>query len=193
MSRSFPWQLEVCGLVLVGILVLVAGRVRAVDQKPEIPPMQFAQTTIDIGCFVSDIDAAAKFYTEALGFREASSFSVDGKFAKATGLTNGEALNNIRVFVLGDGENVTKLKLSSLPNHKAQAGVSGPIPAQYGFRYITIHVADQASVLARLDKAGIKPLGEGAVALPKNLSDNLYLTCIRDPDGNLIELVGPKK
>jgi lactoylglutathione lyase len=193
MSRSFPWQLEVCGLVLVGILVLVAGRVRAVDEKHEIPPVKFAQTTIDIGCFVTDVDAAAKFYTEALGFREVAPFSVDGAFAKATGLTDGQPLNNIRVFVLGDGDNVTKLKLSSLPNHKAQAGVTGPIPAQYGFRYITIHVADQTATLARLQRAGIKPLGEGAVALPKNLSDSLYLTCVRDPDGNLIELVGPKK
>ena len=95
--------------------------------------------------------------------------------------------------MLGDGTTATKLKLSSVPDHKAKSGDSGPVPAQYGYRYITLHIADQNAAIARLKKAGVEPLGEGAVALPKSLAEGVYLTCVRDPDGNLIELVGPKK
>lgn len=193
MTRSFPWQLEVVGLVVVAGLVLVASRVRAVDSKPTAEPAQFLQTTIDIGCFVSDVDASAKFYTEALGFREVSPFSVPGDFCKSTGLTDGEALNNIRCFVLGDGPTATKLKLSSVPNHKAKMGVGAPVPVQYGFRYLTIHVANQTAALERLKAAGVKPIADGMTALPKDLAEGVYLTCVQDPDGNLIELVGPKK
>jgi len=193
MTRSFPWQLEVTVLVFVAGLVFAASRVRAVDSKPTAEPVQFLQTTIDIGCFVSDIDASAKFYTEALGFREVAPFSVPGDFCKATGLTDGEALNTIRCFVLGEGPNVTKLKLSSVPNHKAKTGVGAPVPAQYGFRYLTLHVADQTAAVERLTAAGVKPVAEGTTPLPKSLAAGVYLTCFQDPDGNLIELVGPKK
>ena len=90
MARSFPWQLEVIGLVVVAVIALIASGVRAVDEKPA--PAPNAQPTIDIGCFVSDPDASAKFYTEALGFREVSPFSVPGDFCKAVGLTDGAAL-----------------------------------------------------------------------------------------------------
>ena len=46
--------------------------------------------------------------------------------------------------------------------------------------------------LARLQKAGVKPIAEGPAILPKNLNRDLSLTIVRDPDGNLVELVGPK-
>lgn len=191
-SRSVPWQLEVLGVAVVAGVVLVAGGVRAVDEKPA-PTSEFTQPTIDIGCFVSDPDASAKFYTEAIGFKEVSPFSVPGDFCKEAGLTDGSALENIRVLVLGDGPGATKLKLSSISGHKARLGDNQFVPSQYGFRYLTVHVADTTAALARLQKAGVKPLANGPAALPKSLAEGVYLTCVRDPDGNIIELVGPKK
>ena len=191
MMRSVPWQLEVTGLVLVAAVVSVASGVRAIDENPVVS--EFAHTTIDIGCFVSDPEKSAKFYTEAIGFREVSPFSVAGDFCKEAGLTDGPALDNIRVFVLGDGAGATKLKLSSVPGHKAKSGDNEFVPSQYGFRYLTLHVNDMNAVMGRLKKAGVTPLGKGPVALPKSLAEGVYLTCVRDPDGNIIELVGPKK
>ena len=35
---------------------------------------EFLKTTIDLGCVVSDIDAAVKFYTEAIGFQESGGY-----------------------------------------------------------------------------------------------------------------------
>lgn len=192
MVRSFPWQLEVLGVLGVGMVVLLAGRVRAVDDKPA-PAPAFVQPTIDIGCFVSDPEASVKFYTEALGFKEVSPFSVSGDFCKAAGLTDGAPLNKIRVVTLGDGPGATKLKFSSIPGHTTKAAENEFISSQYGFRYVTLHIADQTAALARLKNAGVKPLAGGPVALPKGLAEDVYLTCVRDPDGNIIELVGPKK
>ena len=193
MARSFPWQLEVLGVATVAVVALIAGRVRAVDEKAAPPNTEFPQTTIDIGCFVSDPDASVKFYTQAIGFREVSPFSVAGDFCKESGLTDGDALDNIRVLVLGEGPGATKLKLSSVPGKKAKVGDNAFVSSQYGFRYLTLHVADQNVALARLKKAGVKPLGKGPIAVPKNIAEGIYLTCVRDPDGNIIELVGPKR
>jgi lactoylglutathione lyase len=190
MKRSIPWQAELSAVVLVAAIVFFATRVGAVDPKPT---SEFSQPTIDIGCFVSDPDKSVAFYTEAIGFQEVSPFSVPGDFCKAAGLTDGEPLENIRVLVLGEGPGATRLKLSSIPQHTAKRADNSTVGAQYGFRYLTLRVTDQNAALARLEKAGVKPLREGPVALPKSLAEGVYLTIVADPDGNLIELVGPKK
>ena len=46
--------------------------------------------------------------------------------------------------------------------------------------------------MARLEKAGVKPLAKGPVALRSPLPEGVFLSVVRDPDGNLVELVGPK-
>jgi catechol 2,3-dioxygenase-like lactoylglutathione lyase family enzyme len=193
MNRPFPWQLELLGLLLVGAIVLVANRVRAVDSKAEAPASQFVQPTIDVGCFVSDPDASVKFYTEAIGFKEVSPFSVAGDFCKRVGLTDGAPLNRIRVLVLGDGPGATKLKLSSIPGKQARPGDKEYVSSQYGYRYLSIFVSDLDAALARLKKAGVKPLAQGPAEIPKDIAEGVSLACVRDPDGNIIELLGPKK
>lgn len=193
MARSFPWQLELLGLLLVGAIVLVANRVRAFDEKGATSVSPFAQTTIDVGCFVSDPDASVKFYTEAIGFHEQTPFSVSGDFCKHVGLTAGEPLNDIRVLVLGQGRNATKLKLSSVPGKQAKAGDNQHVPSQYGFRYLTLYVNDLNAAIARLKQAGVPLLAEGPAPISKDDPAGLYLACVRDPDGNLIELIGPKQ
>ncbi len=74
---------------------------------------EFATTTIDIGCVVSDIEKSVEFYTEAIGFTEVTGFSVPADFAKQAGLTDSKQLD-IRVLVLGEGEGATKLKLMQI-------------------------------------------------------------------------------
>jgi catechol 2,3-dioxygenase-like lactoylglutathione lyase family enzyme len=197
MRTGLPWQLEICGLVVVAGVVLVSTRVRAVDapatDATAAVKVEFNHPTIDVGCFVSDPDASVKFYTEAIGFKEVGSFSVSGAFCKETGLTDGQPLNNIRVLSLGEGTAATKLKLSSIPGHTAKRGATDNVSAQYGFRYLTIHVTDTNAALARLKKAGVTPLGKGPGAIPAEIAEGAFLTCVKDPDGNIVELIGPKK
>ncbi len=145
--------------------------------------------TIDLGCLVSNVEDSVAFYTEALGFKVAGSFSVAGDYAKDVGLTEGSGLD-VTVLSLGEGVGATKLKLMSTGN-------SAPVANQHintslGFSYITIFVDSMDKALARLEKAGVKTVAKSPLALPENLDPSMALTLVRDPDGNIVELVGPK-
>ena len=151
----------------------------------------FASTTIDIGCVVSDVDQAVEFYTKAIGFKEVPGFSVPGDFASRVGLTNGKKLD-IKVLVLGEGANATRLKLMHVEGVRSKKSDNSFIHSQQGLSYLTIKIKDTTKALERLDKAGIKPIARGSQELPASLASGVYLTIVRDPDGNLVELVGPK-
>ena len=152
----------------------------------------FMGPTIDLGCVVSDINGSVKFYTEAIGFKVVGGFKVPSDFAENAGLTASKELD-IKVLSLGgaEGEGVTKLKLMEVKGSGGKADQSY-IDSTLGFSYITIIVKDTDKALARLKKAGVKPIAKGPVTLPNNLDPSLSLTIVRDPDGNFVELVGPK-
>ena len=156
-------------------------------------PAAFPRTTIDLGCVVTDLDASVRFYTEGIGFTELKGFEVPAPLATDAGLTDGKPLA-IRVLVLGEGENATKLKLMQVAGTSPRTGDTDFIHSHTGFRYLTIFVADTNAALARLAKLGVKPIAKSPVALPASLAPaDLHLTCVRDPDGNLVELIGPRK
>ena len=153
---------------------------------------EFTRTTIDVGVVVSQLAKSVKFYTEAIGFKESAPFTVSAEFCADAGLTDHKPLS-IRVLTLGDGDTATKLKLMELPGVKIQTSDNAFIHSQLGYRYLTIFVADADATLARLKKAGVKPLAKGPIALPPGFPAGMALTVVRDPDGNLIELIGPKR
>jgi catechol 2,3-dioxygenase-like lactoylglutathione lyase family enzyme len=153
---------------------------------------EFARSTIDLGVVASDVQKSVDFYTQAIGFKEVTGFQAPGDFAGDAGLTDYKTLN-VRVLVLGDDASATKLKLMELPDVESKRGDNRFIHSQLGFSYLTIFVNDTAAAMARLAKAGVKPLAKGPVALPRPLPQGVYLTVVRDPDGNVVELVGPKK
>lgn len=154
-------------------------------------PTAFPRTTIDLGCVVSDLDASVRFYTDGIGFRELPGFSVEGPLAADAGLTDSKPLA-IRVLVLGEGDSATKLKLMQVAGTEPRRGDTEFIHSHTGFRYLTIMVADTDAALERLAKLGAKPLAKSPVALPDHLAKGMHLTCVRDPDGNLVELIGPR-
>ena len=152
----------------------------------------FSRTTIDLGMVVSDVDKSVAFYTQAVGFKEVPGFQVTGQLTADAGLTDNYPVR-VRVLVLGDGPTATRLKVMALPAAQPKRGDNKFIHSEFGYRYITISVKDMASAVARLDKAGVKPLAKCPLALSKSPSSQMYLTVFRDPDGNLIEFVGPKR
>lgn len=152
------------------------------------PPAAFTRTTIDLGLVVADAEKSAKFYTEAIGFKEVPGFAVPAELAGDAGLTDHHALK-VRVFVLGDGATATRLKLVEVDGPKSKKNDNEFIESQLGLRYLTISVIDTTAALERLKKAGVAPLAKSPVAI----GGAGFLTCVRDPDGNLVELVGPKK
>jgi catechol 2,3-dioxygenase-like lactoylglutathione lyase family enzyme len=155
-------------------------------------PVAFPRATIDLGCVVSDIDKSVRFYTEGIGFRELEGFEVPTSLATDAGLTDSRPLA-IRVLVLGEGPEATKLKLMQVAGTLPRTGDNEFIHSHTGFRYLTIMVADTDAALARLEKLGVKPIAKSPIALPESLAPGMHLTCVRDPDGNLVELLGPRK
>ena len=153
---------------------------------------EFPSTTIDLGCVVSDLDTSVRFYTEGVGFREVKGFEVPADLARDAGLTDSKPLA-IRVLVLGEGEGATKLKLMQVAGTAPRTGDTEFIHSHTGFRYLTIVVADTDAALARLAKLGVKPIAKSPVALPESLAPGMHLTCVRDPDGNIVELLGPRR
>lgn len=145
----------------------------------------FSTPRIDLGCVVSDVDAAVKFYTTAIGFKETKGFSVDAEFATAVGLTDQKKLD-VRVLKLGSGEGATALKLLQITKD-SQKPKNDFIHSTLGLSYLSIYVKDMDAAMKRLESAGVKP-----VAQPTPIPGTpVALVLVRDPDGNLIELIGP--
>lgn len=195
-------RLVVFGIALVAVAAAIArfSQPNVTGAEPEeaiqvaAKASEFSRATIDLGVAVSDIEKSVKFYTQAVGFTENPGFGVPGPFSLDAGLTDGAPLD-IKVLTLGSEETATKLKLMQVKGTKKPAakGANDFIHSQYGFRYLTIFVSDMTASLARLEKAGVKPIAKTPTAIPADIADGMYLTIVRDPDGNLVELVGPKK
>jgi catechol 2,3-dioxygenase-like lactoylglutathione lyase family enzyme len=169
--------------------VPLAAAVIVVSTSRAVAPADFPRTTIDIGVHVSDVEAAADFYTNAIGLTEIEGFTVDADFATAAGLTDRQPLA-VRVFVLGRGDSATRLKLMQIPGVEAVQDDNAYVHSQLGFRYLTIFVDDANDALRRLRAAGHEPAADGPALIGVDPAGD-YLTVVRDPDGNLIELIGP--
>jgi len=170
----------------LAVLAIVAATSFATAAEPAA----FTRTTIDLGTVVSDLETSVRFYTEGVGFQELDGFDVSADLAGSAGLTDNKPLS-VRVLVLGEGPTATKLKLMQVAGTDPRTGDNTFIHSHTGFRYLTIMVTDTAAALARLEKIGVKPLAKSPVTLPQNLAPGMSLTCVKDPDGNLVELIGP--
>jgi catechol 2,3-dioxygenase-like lactoylglutathione lyase family enzyme len=165
---------------IVGGCIIMAGA------KQTGPKAEFSRMTIDLGMVVSDVDKAAKFYTEAVGFTELKGFDVPAQMANDAGLTDNRPFQ-VRVFALGDEPTATRLKIMTIPGAGLKKVDNQYIGSSLGFRYLTINVADLTRALARLKQHGVAPVKE-----PYQLGGNSYLVLVKDPDGNTVELIGPR-
>lgn len=170
-------------------LVLLLAAVAVLSANRNAAPADFRRTTIDLGVNVGDLDASADFYVNVIGFTEVEGFEVTADFCTAAGLTDEQPLA-VRVFVLGDEESATRLKLMEIPGVETKQSDNAYVHSQFGYRYLTILVADMNAALERLKASGGAPLADGPVLIGEDPSGD-YLIVVRDPDGNLIELIGP--
>jgi catechol 2,3-dioxygenase-like lactoylglutathione lyase family enzyme len=164
------------------VLCFVAGAARTGGGKAT-----FARSTIDLGMVVSDVEAAAKFYTEAVGFTEVGGFSVSPEMAGDSGLTDYRPFK-VRTFVLIEEATATRLKIMEFPGANAKKVDHQFISSSLGYSYLTLMVSDMAASVERAKQAGVQP-----VKPPYKLGGNNYLTLVKDPDGNIVEFVGPMK
>jgi len=177
-------------LLTIPVAGFLLARADAEDRNAK-PASEFSSLAIDLGISVSNADTSVKFYTEVLGGTEVPGFEVPGDYCKDAGLTDGTSVK-VRMIVLGEGATSTKLKLIEFPKDTPKKNDNRTVPSELGYRYLTIGVNDMNPILKRIEKAGVKAVGKTPMALPKGFPD-AYLLIVRDPDGNLIEFVGPKK
>ena len=165
------------------ITFLAPNSLRAGDNSAE-----FTKGVIDIGIVVKDPTRTAEFLTNAIGFTEVKGFAVTSELGKRIGLIDGFA-TDVRVFTLVDTNLSTRIKVLSFPKAEAKTPDQKFIHSQVGMRYLTLYVQDMKRALERLKAAKVKPIGE----TPLDLGGGTYITVVRDPDGNFVELIGPMK
>ena len=150
----------------------------------------FSAATADIGIVVKGLEKSAKFYTETLGLTEVKGFSVPAEKAAGLGLTDNQPAT-IRVFVLNPKAKgpKTKFKLMSFPKAPGKMQDQKFIHSSIGISYLTLFVTDMNKSVEKLKAAKVKLLGK----TPTDLGGGNFIAVFHDPDGNYIELIGPKK
>lgn len=165
------------------ILALVLSTARSASAVKN----DFHSATVDIGIVVSDLEKSVQFYRDALGCTEAGRFGVSADTAGESGLTDSQAFQ-VRVMALGGEVHATRIKLIEIPQGTPKQVDNQYIHSSLGLRYLTLYIKNTQKALERCQKAGVKPI-QKPYRLP--VKGFKYVTLVRDPDGNLIELVEP--
>lgn len=172
-------------IFLTWVMITAILLIPAISQA-NLSPDEFEKNTISIGVVVSDLEKSLDFYTKVIGMVKTSEFSVDEKFAKRSGLTDGTPFS-VTVLKLENNSQANQWKLLSFgkdANHPKQTTIMDDTGAQY----ITINVKSIKPFLERLKKHNIKILSDDGLKVGNG---NLFVL-IQDPDGTFIELMGPE-
>jgi len=161
--------------------LLLVGQIALASEE------EFADTTIDIGMVVSDLEKSLAFYKDVIGMVQVgrTSFDKDADFGKRSGLTDSLPLH-VEVLKLGQGAQATELKLMTFGD-KAKRQENKYIHTHTGIQYITILVTQLEPILQRIKENNVELLGES----PINLEKDLEFVLVQDPDGTFVELIGP--
>lgn len=126
--------------------------------------MKPAKNALDLGVYVSDIQASLDFYQGLLGLeKEGESDMPMGKMHR-----------------LKFGDSAFKL---IDPKKVPPAGATG-MGAQLGFRYVTFQVSNLSEICTELTEKGIK------FAVPETeIMPGVRIAMVKDPDGNTVEFV----
>ncbi|HJP13487.1 MAG: VOC family protein [Nitrospinota bacterium] len=140
--------------------------------------VELSRPVLDIGLVVRDFEKALEFYRDKLGMTPTRQIPVDAETAREGGVAGGAF--DIQYMEFGD----VNLKLVHFPD----APPAGPAGAdgQSGFRYITMWVKDMASTYEEWRAKGVDFLSE-----PIRRTPEMQMVFMRDPEGNLIEILGP--
>jgi catechol 2,3-dioxygenase-like lactoylglutathione lyase family enzyme len=148
---------------------------------------EFSSGLIGVGVVTSDLDRSLDFYLHVIGMVKVSEFEVEGSFGKSSGLTDGIAFH-VDVLKLQDSPGANQWKLMSFGREG-----SHPMPKYIhddtGMQYITIQVRSLDPILKRIKEHKVKLLGD--TPIPLNETDHFAL--VQDPDGTIVELIGPLK
>ena len=140
--------------------------------------VELSRPVLDIGLVVRDLGKALEFYRDKLGMKPTRRIPVDAETARQGGIANSPF--DIQYMEFGD----VNLKLIHFPDAppSSPAGADG----QAGFRYITMWVKDITSTYEEWKAKGVEFL-----SAPIRRTPEMQMVFMRDPEGNLIEILGP--
>ena len=148
---------------------------------------EFSSGLIGVGVVTKDIQKSLDFYLNVIGMQKVGEFDVDGEFGSSSGLTNGLAFH-VDVLKLQDSPDANQWKLMSFKKEG-----SHPMPKYIhddtGMQYITINVHSLDPVLKRIKEHKVTLMGD----TPVPLGEKDHFVLVQDPDGTIIELIGPLK
>ena len=171
---------------LLKFFVLLAATLVVLPSYSIQAPDDFAKNGISVGVVVEDLNKSLDFYLNVIGMVKTGEFSVDADKAKELGLSNGNRFD-VTVLKLENSENAPEWKLMTF-GKKANHPKQSYVPDDNGIQYITIFVKSMKPILERIQKHGVKTLGK----TPSMLDESRQFVSVQDPDGNFIELIGPK-
>lgn len=172
-------------LAAFGLTVLATNDSTVAEESAAV---EFSRGAIDFGIVCSDVKKSVAFYKDVVGMKEIDGFDVPASLAADAGLVDNHDLH-VHVLVTQEASSSTRLKLMQIKEAPGKKVDHEFIHSSLGMSYSTIWVTDIDASLARAAARNVKPLAKGPVALP----NGMFLAVIRDPDGNLVELVGPKR
>jgi len=183
-------------IILGAMVALMAG---ADEVPPEATPAtrpagraagEFSRKAIDVGLVVRDVERSVSWYRDVIGLKPLTTIDIEADFSGHAGLTDYK-LFRVHVLAMDDSDGAARLKVMHIPETEPAACPTEFIHSAYGIRYLTIFVKDLTAALRRAEAAGARPLVNGPVRFPEELGDHNWLACLRDPDGNIVELIGP--
>jgi len=144
-----------------------------------MPLLKMTKDSIDIGIVVKDLSVSEKFYGDTLGLPEVRDVQINADVAAQSGCASGPF--RFKAFQAGE----VQLKIAQAESNPPSGG--GKVDAVTGHRYITFSVESVEEAYSALKAAGAPLLGEIAEVVPGR-----FICFFADPDGNLLECVGPK-
>ena len=151
-------------------------------------------TAHHVGTTVADLDRAIEFYRDVLGFELLSEFTVSGEsFAKGVGVpgATGEFAHLDAGGVLANGENKGSsdesdgVRVELVEYDPAGEACTAESLNQRGAKHLGFEVDDVEAFYADLPD-DVETLSE-----PQTTSTGTQILFIRDPEGNLIEIITP--
>jgi catechol 2,3-dioxygenase-like lactoylglutathione lyase family enzyme len=168
-------------------LLIITGLFLSILYSSAAAQNEFSSKTIHIGVVVSNLEESMEFYTEVVGMKQTGSFDVGKDFADKSGLSNGVPFH-VKVLKLAEGKQSTQFKLMSFGD-KPKKQHNEFIQDHTGMQYITINVKDLSPFIKRVRQHDIETRGD----TPVKLDERNHFLLLRDPDGTIIELIGPWK
>ncbi|MFT4559444.1 MAG: VOC family protein [Planctomycetales bacterium] len=168
-----------------GLTIVATNGATVAEEKLTV---EFTRGAIDFGIVCSDVKKSVAFYKDVVGMKEIEGFDVPASLAADAGLVNNHDLH-VHVLVTQEAASSSRLKLMQIKEAPGKKVDHEFIHSSLGMSYSTIWVTDIDASLARAAAGNVKPIAKGPVAL----SNGLFLAVIRDPDGNFVELVGPRR